>query len=448
MNRSIILRFFLLLVCQMALLAYANEPKETTIICNVHYYTGAAVTLYKIENGEAQRIDFRRPGTGDTCMFTFPMEKEGIYFLAKATPHRSMYNYGIYLKPGDHKLVDVYFGKSALDFDSCKIKNPNKETVYLQNWIDILNQTYKLGANSLKRDQFIGEYDNFIKQAEKVKKGSVTNNPYFGLRMSGYYDSTEKHRQFYKSLEGEKFCDARVLSSEHGLDLVKFTLGYNFLKQLGTQKQMLAVPFIENANFICNDTVRLAFVQNRFPQIKSYEAFKKEILPYKNLFNSPQLELAYQKKEDELTVFAKGATAYNFTLADRNDKMISLTDFKGKVVVIDLWAMWCAPCLVEKPLFQKLEEEYKNRKDIIFIGVSHDGLKQKTNWKKYLEKRGWNGTELIANYNESIGKYYKVDGIPRFMIFDKEGKIVTVDAPRPSSPELKKLIEKTLKTSS
>lgn len=62
-----------------------------------------------------------------------------------------------------------------------------------------------------------------------------------------------------------------------------------------------------------------------------------------------------------------------------------------------------------------------------------------------MEKKGWENIELLSNYDESIMKYYKVEGIPRFMIFDKEGKIVTVDAPRPSNPGFKKLIEQTLK---
>ena len=61
-----------------------------------------------------------------------------------------------------------------------------------------------------------------------------------------------------------------------------------------------------------------------------------------------------------------------------------------------------------------------------------------------MAKKGWKNIELIANYNESVGKYYKIEGIPRFMIFDKEGKIVTVDAPRPSDPAFKKLIDETL----
>jgi thiol-disulfide isomerase/thioredoxin len=124
-----------------------------------------------------------------------------------------------------------------------------------------------------------------------------------------------------------------------------------------------------------------------------------------------------------------------------------LSDFKGKVVVLDIWAMWCAPCLAEKPFFQKVEESFKDRDDIVFIGISHDGLASKDVWKKFVARKGWKNIELIANYDESIGKYYKVEGIPRLMIFDKQGKIVTVDAPRPSDPEFRKLIQQTLKNS-
>ena len=185
---------------------------------------------------------------------------------------------------------------------------------------------------------------------------------------------------------------------------------------------------------------------DRMQQITNYEQFKNDIQPYKNLFASTALTYAYQKKEDELTVYAKGAPGYNFSLKDTKDQPVSLSDFKGKMVVIDIWAMWCASCLQEKPYFEKVEEDFKDRNDIVFIGVSHDGLSRKEVWKKFVARKGWKNIELLANYNESIGKYYKIEGIPRFMIFDKEGKIVTVDAPRPSNPEFKKLIEQTLKT--
>jgi thiol-disulfide isomerase/thioredoxin len=106
--------------------------------------------------------------------------------------------------------------------------------------------------------------------------------------------------------------------------------------------------------------------------------------------------------------------------------------------------MWCAPCLAEKPYFLEVEEKYKNREDIVFIGVSVDGLSRKDVWKHFVEKKGWKNIELLSNYDDSIMKYYKIEGIPRFMIFDKEGKIISVDAPRPSGNEFRTLIEKTL----
>jgi peroxiredoxin len=232
------------------------------------------------------------------------------------------------------------------------------------------------------------------------------------------------------------------------LALLKYNLGYQLFQKYGTQEQMAATSFVEKMKMICNDTVRAAYALDRMEQITNYEQFKTDIQPYKKLFATIELKQAYQKKEDELTVYAKGALAYNFSLKDTKDQTFSLSDFKGKVVVMDVWAMWCAPCLAEKPLFKKVEEAFKDRDDIIFIGVSHDGLAKKEVWKKFVEKKGWKNIELLANYDESVGKYYKIEGIPRFMIFDKEGKIVTVDAPRPSDPGFKSLIEQTLHSNS
>ncbi|MNE99606.1 hypothetical protein D3C80_1983100 [compost metagenome] len=54
------------------------------------------------------------------------------------------------------------------------------------------------------------------------------------------------------------------------------------------------------------------------------------------------------------------------------------------------------------------------------------------------------GIQLFAGSGNDFSKYYKVNTIPRFLVFDKQGKIVDVDAPRPSDPALKKLLEKYL----
>jgi peroxiredoxin len=459
----------LVLLFQTVLLANAAEPRQTTVTCKVYNNTGSAVFLYKVENGEAVSLGFRRPGAMDTCIFSFPMEKEGVYFIRKGGAHMPAYNYVIYLKPGDEKSVDIYTSRLAIDFDSCKVQRPNAETVYLQKWADLFNGVCKLGTNRARRDEYIVAYNKLVEQAAELKRKTVSSNGYFnhlfalkldaeiqyakaaaffhyGERMNAGLDSTAERRQFYQPLAKQKFCDAGLLQSEHGLALLKYNLGYQLFQKYGAQEQMLSTSFVEKMKMICNDTVRAAFALDRIRQITNYEQFKTDIQPFKKLFASTALQQAYQKKEDELTVYAKGAPAYNFTLNDTKDQPVSLSDFKGKVVVMDVWAMWCAPCLAEKPFFQEVEESFKDRGDVVFLGISHDGLAKKEVWKQFVAKKGWKNIELLANYNESIGKYYKIEGIPRFMIFDKEGKIVTVDAPRPSNPEFKKLIEQTLKT--
>ena len=450
---------------------YAGNGPETTVTCKVYNNTGSAVFLYKVENGEAVSLGFKRPGEMDTCMFSFSMEKEGVYFIRKGGAHLPAFSYVIYLKPGDNKSVDIYTSNLGLDFDSCKVKSPNHETVVLQTWTNLFNNVNKLGTNRNQWDEFILAYNKLVEQATDLKRKVISNNRYFkrvlalkldadlqyvraasffhyGERMNAGLDSTTKRRQFYQPMAKQKFCNAGLLQSENGLALLKYNLGYQLFQKYGTQEQMLSTSFVEKMKMICNDTVRAAYALDRMEQITYYEQFKTDIQPFKKLFTTTDLKQAYQKKKDELTVYAKGAQAYNFSLKDTKDKTVSLSDFKGKVVVLDIWAMWCAPCLAEKPFFQKIEEEFKDRDDIVFIGVSHDGLTKKDVWKNFVAKKGWKNIELIANYDESIGKYYKVEGIPRLMIFDKEGKIVTVDAPRPSDPEFKSLIEQTLQSNS
>jgi peroxiredoxin len=461
----------LLLICQSAIFAHATEPKETTITCKVYNKTDGAVSLYKLENGEAIRLEFRRPGEMDTCIFSFSMEKEGVYFIQKTGGHMPAFNYVIYLKPGDNKSVDIYTSRVALDFDSCKVQSPNHETVILQTWANLFAGVVKLGANRAKKDEFIIAYNKLVEQAAELKRKAISNKSYFkkilalkldadlqyaraasffhyGGRMNAGLDSNSKRSQFYQPIAKQKFCNAGLLQSENGLALLKYTLGYQLFQKYGTQEQMLATSFVERIKMICNDTVSAVFALDRMQQITNYEQFKVDIEPFKKLFTTTTLKQAYQKKVDELTVYAKGAPAYNFSLKDTKDQTVSMSDFKGKVVVMDIWAMWCAPCLAEKPFFQKVEESFKDRNDIVFIGVSHDGYAKKEPWKAFVARKGFKNIELLSEYTESIGKYYKIDGIPRFMIFDKEGKIVTVDAPRPSDPQFRSLIEQTLQSNS
>ena len=459
-------RLMPLLVCHLAMIC-AMAQKQTSVTVKVHNNMGSSVSLYKVENGEAKRLSFRWPKIKDTCVFSFPMENEGTYYLGKTSGKGSTFNYVLYLKPGENVWANVYSSWAGIDFDSCKIVKPNDETVVLQTWTNLLNEYCTLGSNRNKREQFISGYDAFVMKAELLKKRALLSNNYFNQlfsskvdaeiiylkaaayfnfirRMNSDYDSSEKHKLFYQSLAEQKFSDAGLLYSEHGMQLLNYYLAYNIFQQSNSKEKMLAIPFTQRAKSLRNDTVRGAYVMEYMEGITNYEQFLSDIEPFKESLLLPLMKKAYEQKLSELNVYAKGSPAYNFSLFDTREKPYSLTDFRGKVVVLDVWAMWCAPCLAEKPYFLEAEEKYKHREDIIFIGVSVDGLDRKNAWKDFVARQGWKNIELISNFEESVMKYYKIDGIPRFMIFDKNGKIVSVDAPRPSNPEFKRLIDQTL----
>jgi thiol-disulfide isomerase/thioredoxin len=128
----------------------------------------------------------------------------------------------------------------------------------------------------------------------------------------------------------------------------------------------------------------------------------------------------------------KGRTAPDAEFYDAAGKPSKLSDYRGKVVYIDTWATWCGPCKREIPYLKTLEEEFHG-KNIHFISVSTD--RDVEAWKAFIAREQMSGLQLHQNEapGKSISELYIVNSIPRFILIDEAGKIVTTDAPRPSS---------------
>ena len=134
---------------------------------------------------------------------------------------------------------------------------------------------------------------------------------------------------------------------------------------------------------------------------------------------------------------AEGQPAPDFTYPDIESQLHSLSDFKGKVVYIDVWATWCGPCLAEQPYLAEIEAEYEGNDNIVFMGVSIDG--DKGAWENMVSQKEMSGVQLFADsaWESKIIRDYLISGIPRFILIDADGKIVDPTAYRPSNKKLR-----------
>jgi len=141
-----------------------------------------------------------------------------------------------------------------------------------------------------------------------------------------------------------------------------------------------------------------------------------------------------------------GTASPTFKYENHKGGFTSLEDLKGKYVYVDVWATWCGPCRQEIPFLQKTEVAYHG-KNIEFVSISIDVMKDREKWSKFVTEKNLGGIQLLADkdWKSDFVKGYKIDGIPRFILISPEGKIVNADAPRPSSPELVTLLDSLVK---
>ena len=149
-----------------------------------------------------------------------------------------------------------------------------------------------------------------------------------------------------------------------------------------------------------------------------------------------------QRREALAALPKPGEDPFDFTFPDRDGNDVSLSDFVGSVVYVDVWATWCGPCRMEIPHLLEIEEEYAD-KNVKFLGVSVDDNKEA--WTNMIDDKGLHGTHICTGgWKSQMMDDYAINGIPRFMVFDANGKVADLNAPRPSSDEIRPLLDSLL----
>jgi len=118
-----------------------------------------------------------------------------------------------------------------------------------------------------------------------------------------------------------------------------------------------------------------------------------------------------------------GSTAPSIDLPDADNKTFSLSQLKGKYVLVDFWASWCAPCRRENPNLVAAYKKYRN-KNFTILGVSLD--EDRNSWMKAIknDKLDWQQISDLKGWNSAVVPLYGFDGIPYNVLIDPAGKII------------------------
>lgn len=167
----------------------------------------------------------------------------------------------------------------------------------------------------------------------------------------------------------------------------------------------------------------------------------KDIADLENLYYTyvtcPQLRASYKAKCDKWNLSAPGKPSPDFSGVDIDGNTHTLADYKGRYIYIDMWATWCGPCQKELPHLKRLEEKFRGR-NITFLSLSVDHDKAK--WEAKVKSGTLTGVQLLIGRGSAFQRAYNIDGIPRFILLDKQGRIVNNNMLRPSSPDVERVL--------
>ena len=142
-------------------------------------------------------------------------------------------------------------------------------------------------------------------------------------------------------------------------------------------------------------------------------------------------------KYEKIKNLTKGNPSPTFNYENFKGGETALADMKGKYVYIDVWATWCGPCIGEIPSLKKMEHEFADS-NIEFVSISIDETRDYEAWRTMVGQKELGGTQLMSDndWKSKFVKEYAIEGIPRFILLDPEGNIVSSDADRPSNKKL------------
>ena len=281
-------------------------------------------------------------------------------------------------------------------------------------WIKALTDAY--ATITISNDSAVDSYHY---------QQTISYYPYF---LEIIHASREEFSKFISTSLNKSFDELSKEIKEKTKRYWKYIVYDRFLS--GLAKESTLSSFLINGIY----NGELPFQEEAYKRFR--DSFPQSVyLPYIDEVMKPYLA-TLNKTEKEMAAYLFPSNADKFNTLDT-----ILTAHKGKVVYIDMWGTWCSPCREEFAYNDALKKRFKDRPvDFLYIAMEH-GTNPEKYWKQTILFYGLSGKHLIMN--EELEKYfrnlYAGDGsfvFPSYILVDKNGKLVTIKAHRPSDKEL------------
>jgi thiol-disulfide isomerase/thioredoxin len=314
---------------------------------------------------------------------------------------------------------------------SGKIKNPTGEKIYLRSY-DKSERQWKL----IEHDSCVLKDGNF---RMTVDLDSLTN--------LNFWDQNEIGQIYLKPGENISFTlnthffDETLLFTGDGADRNNFMARLAIIQEtLASQRSWLyntfendpdydTIPLVEGLNAI--DSSLEVYIQSEMNNYPELADELENLISSDKAFSDSFRKRAIKKMEfDKMLKAEKGTSFMDVTGVNLDGKKVKVSDFYGKITVLDFWATWCGPCKAEFPGLHELEEKYDGK--VTFVGVA--SFCKKEDWKIMATDEGFHNSIYIEKDNMTpLSEKYAIQTIPRYMILDEKGKIINLQAERPST---------------